>query len=185
MHTFALAIFSLTYFAATAQATGEPCQIANSKLDPSSHKFRSDCGPQDYCAVSLANTGSISAAIKPPPSSSNDAGDDTPAASDGHQRRSSYTRRHHFSGFTAHKHEVRLSRRGLLQNVFLNAVADVAVNDTTSIQAAEEGDTPMINEKDGGASSPFGVNATGTCQPKGCRKDEFPFGYAYCSLKIK
>lgn len=168
MASFAAGILSLTLFAATAvKAIGEPCQIANSKLDPNSHKFRSDCGPQDYCAVSLANTGSISAAIKRPP-----------AKRDGvdHTLRNSIDGTHyHNTGFSNHKHETRLSRRGILQNVFLAAVVDSATNETTNMQE-DELDTPMITEKDDGSPSPFGVNATGTCQPKGCRKDEFPFG---------
>jgi len=176
MNSFTTVFLSLTYLAAIVRATGEPCQISNSKLDPNSHKFRSDCGPQDYCAVSLANTGSISAAIKGPPTKRDEITKTTlPEGS--HQHRSGIHNPHHFhhSGSSAYKHEAQLSRRGLLQNVFLAAVADVSLNDTMESQA-EDSDTPMINEKDDGTPPPFGVNATGTCQPKGCRKDEFPFG---------
>lgn len=167
------ALLSLLYLASKARATGEPCQISNSKLDPNSHKFRSDCGPQDYCAVSLANSGSISAAIKSIPS-------DNKASSSQLTRRTSdaLSYHHHHSGFSPYKHETRLSRRGELHNIFLAAVSDTYANDTITSEDATQPETPMISEKDDGAPSPFGLNTTGTCQPKGCRKDEFPFGCA-------
>lgn len=165
------ALLSLLYLASKAQATGEPCQISNSKLDPNSHKFRSDCGPQDYCAVSLANSGSISTAIKSIPS-------DNKSTSRQLARRTSdaLAYHHHHSGFSPYKHETRLSRRGELHNIFLAAVSETYTNDTVTNEDTRQPETPMISEKDDGVPSPFGLNATGTCQPKGCRKDEFPFG---------
>lgn len=179
MASYKLSLLALLFLAGRTKAVGEPCQISNSRLDPNSHKFRSDCGPQDYCAVSLANTGSMSAAIKHI-TPKNDAAEQEPLPTgvDSVQRRSyvkeSMHRRH--SGLAPHKHKTMISRRGELQNIFLAAVADSYGNDTVIADERNESEVPMISEKDDGAPSPFGLNATGTCQPKGCRKDEFPFG---------
>lgn len=179
MATYKLSLLALLFLAGRTKAVGEPCQISNSRLDPNAHKFRSDCGPQDYCAVSLANTGSMSAAIKHI-TPKNDAAEQEPVPKrvDSVQRRSHVkeSMRHLHSGLTPHKHKTMISRRGELQNIFLAAVAETYANDTVIDDEANEPQVPMISEKDDGAPSPFGLNATGTCQPKGCRKDEFPFG---------
>lgn len=62
--------WTLVYMVAAVQAVGEPCQLANSKLDPNSHKFRSDCGPMDYCAP-VAPSPSTSSSSNPASSKPN------------------------------------------------------------------------------------------------------------------
>jgi len=153
MVNLAAGLLSVLALAGRAAAVGEPCLISNSRLDPNSHKFRSDCGPKDYCAVNDS------------PYSKDDEHFTTESLVNNESASTLVTTTHrrdlarHHTDFSPFRHETRLSRRGQLQNIFLAAPAPVFANDTL----AEEGGSELSN-------------GMGTCQPKTCRKDEFPFG---------
>jgi hypothetical protein len=165
--SIALRILGLLTLIGQALAVGEPCQISNSRLDPNSHKFRSDCGPKDYCAgdvpPNLNDTGSlVSDRLVNNQSSS-------PLVTTARRRDLG---KHH-TAFSPFKHESRLSRRGQLQNIFLAATVPTYANET--LQLDDEDSEEAITHNAIGSVSQVS-NGTGSCQPKTCRTDEFHFG---------
>lgn len=129
-------------------ALGEPCKIANNRLDPNSHKFLSDCGPTEYCAAAAPLSVNGTSAIRNATSNL-----DLEEIAKTHFVDLSH---HGFAGRTASHGKVKIKRGQ--QSVFL------ASGQSNSTAPAE---THNLQS-----------NATESCQPKGCRRDEFPFGYA-------
>ena len=131
----------------TVYALGEPCKISNNRLDPNTHKFLSDCGPTEYCA-SASTPASVGNAT-----TSHNATSPSPPVGVGEVDLVNLP--YHKPGVKRSLHGHLAIKRGQ-QSVFL---ADGRGNTTHAT-----------------ASADTTVDATETCQPKGCRRDEFPFG---------
>ena len=115
------------------QALGEPCLVSNNRVDPSSHKFTSDCGPTEYCAALTTNVTALGGA--------------------------SETTSQLNSSVSLQITQQPQKRSGM-QNFFLATDTFPNTNGSTIPEQ------PHVF-----------TNNTATCQPKGCRMAEYPFGY--------
>ena len=139
-------------------ARGAPCLLTNDRLDPVSHQFESDCGPQDFCgpvgstsalggpvsaAAAATRATSSASSSRPAPSSAAEAdgADDDGGYDDG-------------------------------------ADDEGAADDTEMRRrdVADEGaaDDAGLRRRDVATSSPSTV-----CQARRCRRELYPFGFRY------
>jgi hypothetical protein len=147
-HTVCSSSLALSFLLSrSVYAVGEPCKISNNRLDPNTHKFLSDCGPTEYCA-----TASTSASVGNATASHNAT---SPSPPEGVGEIDLVNLPYHKAGIKRSLHGHVAIKRGQ-QSVFL---ADGRGNTTHATVPANTTST-----------------ATETCQPKGCRRDEFPFG---------
>lgn len=133
---------------AAVYALGEPCSTVNNRLDASSHRFLSDCGPTEFCGVP-------DPAPNPPAGATHPANATTSGAIANYADEDEYNEQDGEDGIDG----ARLKRqipRGL--NL---AVAQQPILQSNATQASQVAQN---------------ASSGTTCQPKGCRRDEFPYG---------
>lgn len=180
-------LLALLWAASVCSALGEPCKVSNNRLDPNTHKFQSDCGPTEYCAPLRTNSSTLSA-IANATTSVEDFDTkkrirrdkleldgilpvELPAVSIsplplGLLRGYRGSTKHHRAG---NGHETTVRKRAGPQNILLADGGTASEGHSTAAAASNSssiaaGSAAVVN------------NVTAVCQPKGCRRDEFPFG---------
>lgn len=169
-----LAFHTLLTLQATHAYIGQPCSLAHTRLDPDTRVLQSDCGPAEYCSDGLTDDDDWHRPAPPAtyPSSTSSwhassytyhmtsSHTTTPAAQ--YSQVAQYKR-----AMAAHAHRRSASTTGrpfpqtvtMLRKV--RAVANPEVLDLHRRQTY---------------SPPAQGSTNTTCQPRGCRTDEFPFG---------
>ena len=135
---------------------GAPCLLAHERLDPVSHQFESDCGPQDFCGPANATASApvpASSSAAPAPSLAAQAEPDK----DGHDQQ--------YAADTAHAS----SRAAQYE-------PDEAEGDESTADDSDEGaaDGPEMRRRDIAAPTPSTI-----CQPRRCRRELHAFGFRF------
>ena len=146
---------------------GAPCLLTNDRLDPVSHQFESDCGPQDFCGP----VGSTSAASTPPRATASAPVGSTSAAAASSSLRAAASARPALSSATE---------------------ADPADADGAEDEGGEDGvgdddfgdddgaaDGSELRRRAGVTAPPSTSPPSAVCQERRCRRELYPFGYRY------
>ena len=180
-------LLALLWAASFCSALGEPCKVSNNRLDPNTHKFQSDCGPTEYCAPLRTNSSTL-----PATANATAAGKESEARKrtrrdkleiggilpvelpdvpisplplgllHGHRG----SAKHHRAG---NGHESTIRKRAGPQNIFLADEGTVGEGNSTGTAGSNSSTISA-------GSAAVASSVTAVCQPKGCRRDEFPFG---------
>ncbi|KAL9939605.1 hypothetical protein V8E36_001422 [Tilletia maclaganii] len=151
-------------------ASGALCDPRKNVIDPLTHRFRSDCGPREWCLPNpldpslITSTPSMPAdvAARPDTASTQEAAVSS-TSSDGDDaiwRRSIWDTVDDWHSF----------RRAL------------AADETDGFNLSDSTEPIRVSLPDdakpsGTSASGLPTPTSGVCRPKGCRRDEYPFGY--------